>query len=350
MDTVTHGLTGLLLARAMPEKWKGGHPKTATAIVGLAAVLPDADNAASLFGSEIYLRIHRGLSHSLPGICVTSFLLALLFARYGKIKDRRAVFLLALMGQFSHVVLDLLNSYGTQIFQPFSDARYALDILFVVDLAFTAIVVAGIALSRANPFRARAALAVLVAYVGVAALLHEGAREAVREAALRDGMKVVSAQALPSLPYVELPPADRFAFASPALASGDAGPGVGGGSASSHALEIPFPAGPFSWDGFIDDGHAYYRAVVEPLTGVVSWKQHALHGSFVPEVRALRGLDDVETYLWFARFPAVRVSSVGESKVVTFYDLRFGGMPGRSPFRLRVTEFPGSRPSARWGG
>ncbi len=350
MDTVTHGLAGWLIARSLPEKWKGEHPRTATAVVALASVLPDADNAASLLGSELYLRIHRGLSHSLPGISVSSLVLALLFARYGKWKDRKAIFLLALLGQLSHVALDLLNSYGTQILQPFTDARFALDILFIVDLAFTGIIVAGIALSRSNPFRARAALAVLAAYVGGAALLHAGAKEAVRDAAVRSGVTVVSAQALPALPFVELPSLDRLAFASPASASGAREPSGRAGKSGGHRLEIPFPAGPFAWNGFIDDGRTYLLAEVEPLTGLVSWRQRALRGSDVPEVRALRGMTDVETYLWFARFPSVRVSSGGGRTEVTFFDMRFGGMPARRPFLLRVIEVPGSLPIARWGG
>ncbi len=349
MDTVTHGLTGWLIARSLPEKWKGGHPKTVAAVVSLAAVLPDADNAASLLGSEMYLRVHRGLSHSLPGILVTSLVLALLFARYGKLKDRRAVFLLALLGQFSHVALDLLNSYGTQILQPFTDARFALDILFVVDLVFTGIILAGIALSRVNPARARTALAALSVYVGLAALFHAGARDAVRDAALRDGVKVVSVHALPTLPYIQLTTPDRLAFASPAQASAPTAPGEDAGKAVKRPLEIPFPAGPFAWNGFVDDGRTYLRAEIEPLTGQVSWRQRTLRGADVPEVRALRGIADVETYLWFARFPAVVVTSAGGRTEVTFFDLRFGGIPERKPFLLRVTELPGALPIARWG-
>ena len=181
MDTVTHGLTGWLVARALPDKWKGEHPAIATAVVALGSVLPDADNAASLLGSELYLRVHRGLSHSLLGISVSSLVLALLFARFGKWKDPKRLFLLALVGQLSHVVLDLLNAYGTQVFQPFSDARLSLDLLFVVDLVFTGIVVAGIAWSRGGRSGgARVAMASLAVYVGIAALLHAGAKEAVK--------------------------------------------------------------------------------------------------------------------------------------------------------------------------
>jgi len=350
MDTVTHGLTGWLIARALPEKWKGDHPKTAAAVVSLAAMLPDAANVASLMGSEMYVRIHRGLSHSLPGDLATSFVLALLFARFGKWKDRRAVFLLAVLGQFSHVLLDLLNSYGTQLLLPFSDARLSLDILFVVDLVFTGILLAGIALSRRDPLRARASIAALAAYVGIAALFHAGARDAVRDAALRDGVKVVSAQALPMLPYVDLPSPERFAFASTAVAFEMPEPVGKVVDRIRRRKQVPFPAGPFAWNGFVDDGSAYLRAEIEPLTGRVSWKEKALHGAEVPEVRALRGMQDVETYLWFARFPSAEVSCAGGRTEVTFFDLRFAGMPDTRPFVLRVTEVPGARPSARWGG
>jgi len=347
MDTITHGLTGWLIARSLPEKWQGGHSKAATAIVTLGAVLPDADNAASLLGSEMYLRVHRGLSHSLPGIAASSVVLALLIARFGKWKDWKAIGLLLLLGQLSHVALDLLNSYGTQILQPFSDARFALDLLFIVDLAFTGIVVAGIRLSRGHPARGRASLAVLAAYVGVAAILHAGARDAVREAALRHGVKVVSAQALPALRYLELPSPDRLAFAAPASAA--AGATERFGKPGTSAREIPFPVGPFAWNGFVDDGRTYLRARVDPLAGTVAWRQRVLRGKDVPEVRALRGMAEVETYLWFARYPVVRVVSAGGRTELTFSDLRFGGLAGRRPFLLHVTETPGALPTARWG-
>jgi inner membrane protein len=349
MDTVTHGLTGWLVARALPDKWKGEHPSIATAVVVLGSVLPDADNAASLLGSELYLRIHRGLSHSLLGISVTSLVVALLFARFGRWKDAKRLFLLALVGQVSHVLLDLLNAYGTQVLQPFSDVRLSLDLLFIVDLFFTGIVIAGIAWSRGGRAgRARVAMASLAVYVGIAALLHGRAVDLVRDAAVRSGVRVVTAAALPLLPSVPLPSLDRLGFATPAVAfpTGEDPPG---NRAPVEKYTVPFPAGPLSWNGFVDDGRTFLRAEVDPLAGTLEWKQRELRGPDVPEVRAVRGLADVETYLWFARFPAVSVASDKGRTEVTFYDMRFSGMPGRNPFLLRVIETPGAPPLALWG-
>jgi len=349
MDTVTHGLTGWLVARALPDEWKGEHPGIATAVVALGSVLPDADNAASLLGSELYLRVHRGLSHSLLGIAVSSLVLALLFARFGKWKDAKRLFLLALLGQISHVVLDLLNAYGTQVLQPFSDARLSLDLLFVVDLVFTGIVVAGIAWSRGGRAGgARVAMASLAVYVGVAALLHGRAVDLVRDAAVRAGVRVVTVSALPQLPSVALPSLDRFGFATPAAAS-PAEKDFPGSRTPVEIRTVPFPAGPLSWNGFVDDGRTFLRAEVDPLAGTLEWKQRELRGTDVPAVRAVRGLADVETYLWFARFPAASVASNRGRTEITFYDMRFSGMPGRRPFLLRVIETPGAPPLALWG-
>jgi len=339
MDTVTHGLTGWLIARSIPSE-EGKKWATVAAVAG--SILPDGDNIASLFGSEAYLRLHRGISHSFAGVAVTSLLLALLLYRFGKWKDLKKLYLLALLGQLSHIALDLINSYGTQIFQPFSDARVSFDLLYVVDIVFTGIVVAGILLSRSRKSRARAAVFALAAYVGIAGFLHVRAEDAVREAAAESGVRVVSSFALPTLG--KMPLGVDFGIGRKAEAAIAGLPSLG-----TRDGEIPLPAGPFSWNGFVDDGSTYLRAKVNPFDGTIVWKERVRRGKDAPEARALRTLPDVRTYLWFARFPTVLVSEEGGKTIVTFTDLRFGGGAVRPPFVLRVTETPGLPPRAHWG-
>lgn len=350
MDTVTHGLTGWLIARSVPSE-QGG--KAATAAVVIGSVLPDLDHVASILGSDAAVRFHRGISHSFAGIAVSSLLLALLVYRFGKWKDLKKLYLLAVVGQLSHIALDLITSYGTQVFQPFSDARVSFDLLFIVDLLFTGIVLAGIILSRRHrPVMARGALAALAMYVGFAAVLHARAEDAVRSAAERSGVPVVSVAALPRLTEIDF--GKRLAQV----------PLVGAGEAWA-AQEIrrlpnlpipeapgryPFPVGPLSWHGFVDDGRTYLRGVVDPFTGRVAWKQRVVRGRDVPEVKALESLPDVQTYLWFARFPVVQTTHRGPETIVSFSDLRFGEVPGRRrPFLLKVIQEPGRSPKAHWG-
>ncbi|HBX42893.1 MAG TPA: hypothetical protein DEH27_03410 [Deltaproteobacteria bacterium] len=348
MDTITHGLTGWLISRAVPSD-NGKREATAAVVVG--SLLPDADNLTSLLGSESYLRLHRGLSHGFAGIAVTSLLIALLLYRFGKWKDLKKLYLLALLGQLSHVALDLLNSYGTQIFQPFSDARVSFDLLFVVDLVFTGIIVTGLYLSRRRPAPARAAILGLCVYVGFATFLHFRAEDAVRRAAESQGVPVVSAAALPRLPEVDIGDGlARFRLVGDAWAQpGDSGlPNL---PIPDHPGKYPFPAGPFAWNGFIDDGKTYLRAEVDPLSGAVAWKQRVHRGRDVPEVRAVENIPDVQTYLWFARFPVVQTFHAGGNTTLLFSDLRFGEVPGRRrPFVLRVIEAPGRSPQVHWGG
>ncbi len=339
MDTVTHGLAGWLVARAVPSE-EGKRWATAAVVAG--SILPDADNIASLFGSEIYLRMHRGISHSFAGVAVTSLLLALLLRRFGKWKDLGKLTLLVFLGQLSHIALDVLNSYGTQVLQPFSDARISFDLLYIVDLAFTGIVVLGILLSRSRPARARAALAALAVYVGLAGLLHARASEAVREAAGRGGVRVVSAWALPELPTIPAPGEFAVVRKAEAAIAELPVPGKTGGG-------IPVPAGPFAWNGFVDDGSSYLRAKVDPFDGTIEWRERVRKGSDAPEVRALMDLRDVRTYLWFARFPAAYVSGNDGKTIVTLSDLRFGGGTKRRPFVLKVIETPGRPPRPNWG-
>ncbi|MGE5700264.1 MAG: metal-dependent hydrolase [Deltaproteobacteria bacterium] len=352
MDTVTHGLTGWLIARAVPSE---AGKKEATLAVVAGSILPDADNVASLLGSEAYLRIHRGVSHSFAGVAVTSVLVALLLYRFGKWKDLKKLYLLVLLGQLSHIALDLLNSYGTQIFQPFSDMRVSFDLLFIIDLAFTGIIVAGLVMSRYRPSRARAALVVLVAYVGFATFLHLRAEGAIREAAVRHGVPVVSSWALPSLVEIKsLPELSMPDLGLARRAEAAGGPRlaeVASGIATTvlNRRRIPLPVGPFAWNGFVDDGSTYLRAEVDPFAGEISWKERARKGRDVPEARALENLPDVRTYLWFARFPTVYVSTAGGKTVVTFIDMRFGGRSARRPFVLRVIESPGRSPQVQWG-
>lgn len=346
MDTVTHGLTGWLIARAVPSK---EDRKWATAAVVVGSVLPDADHIASLFGSEAYLRMHRGISHSFAGTAVTSLVVALLLARFGKCKDLKKLYFLALLGQLSHIALDLLNSYGTQVLQPFSNVRVSFDLIFIIDLVFTGIVVAGLLLSRVRPARARAALVLLVSYVGLAAVLHARAAEAVRDAAMRHGVPVVSSYALPGLRTVPVP--REFGIVGKAEAAAGIVPagtkGVGQGSGLRGG--IPLPAGPFSWNGFVDDGRTYLRAEVDPFDGEIAWKERARKGSVAPEAKVLGTLPDVRTYLWFARFPTVFVTTREGKTVVTFTDMRFGGGTTARPFVLEVTEAPGLPPRTNWG-
>ena len=134
MDPVTHlssGLMGGLAAR----KWFP-EAKFLVPACMFAAWMPDVD----IFfgdGPEFNLLYHRGISTSFFG----TLFLALALAGLYKLVSRRTRFARAWALFYAlaltHVWLDLITTYGTQLLAPFSNHRFALDGAFIIDPLFT---------------------------------------------------------------------------------------------------------------------------------------------------------------------------------------------------------------------
>jgi inner membrane protein len=123
MNFVIHGLSGAVLARALPEE----HRSAAT-VAGMAAAacLPDIDCVSILWGRDAFLAVHRGYTHSVAGILLTSLVFALAWcAARGGVR-RAAAFAWIAAAQYMHVFLDLLNPYGVRPLMPFTDRRMSI--------------------------------------------------------------------------------------------------------------------------------------------------------------------------------------------------------------------------------
>ena len=172
MDTITQGLLGAAIAEAGFRRKLGGK---AVAFGFLVAVAPDLDVVAGAFGHWAFLVHHRGVTHSLIAMPLAAPLIAWLGYRWAK---RRGGYLpwlhLALWALVTHPLLDLMNSYGTQIFAPLSRKRYALDTISVIDLFYSVPLLAAVVLacfprvpSKARRNVAAGALALSTAYLGL---------------------------------------------------------------------------------------------------------------------------------------------------------------------------------------
>ena len=130
MDPLTHALVGVGVAALTGEKFSLANPLCTGAVLG--ALAPDFDIIMQLFGDLPYLTHHRGSSHSIPGVLVSSVVIALLLwlVMGGSMG---LIFVLTLMGAISHVLLDILNSYGAKILWPFSQKKYSLHLLVLAD-------------------------------------------------------------------------------------------------------------------------------------------------------------------------------------------------------------------------
>lgn len=111
----------------------------------LVAASPDMDVFFTRTPLQ-YIEYHRGITHSFVGGLGLALLLALIpwlmnRWRVPKVPDDSPPFgwplplawLTAYLLILHHIFLDCMNSYGTQVFLPFSDYRVRLNALFIVD-------------------------------------------------------------------------------------------------------------------------------------------------------------------------------------------------------------------------
>ena len=63
MDVVTHGITGVLVSRALPS----GHNASVMAAGLIGALAPDLDAVARLWDPMASITVHRAATHSLIG-------------------------------------------------------------------------------------------------------------------------------------------------------------------------------------------------------------------------------------------------------------------------------------------
>jgi len=95
--------------------------------------LPDLDVFFPGHGLE-GLVTHRGFSHSLLGVAIGAVAVAW-FAQKLKLKHLSfsQLYVAAIFGMLMHKFFDVVTTYGTLVFMPFSDYRVALDVLFIID-------------------------------------------------------------------------------------------------------------------------------------------------------------------------------------------------------------------------
>ena len=326
MDTLTHALSGALVARATAPG-----PGTPDALplarrVGLgfvAAALPDLDVVTSWLSPLSYLYYHRGVTHSIIMLPLWALLLALLCALvWRRGPPWRAYFGVFAWGIGIHIAGDVITSFGTMVFAPFSDARYAISTTFIIDLWFTGIILAGLVAAfvwRKSRVPAMAGLAVLAGYVTLQYTLQQRAVEF------------------------------GVAYA------------VSAGLRNAQVAAQPRPVSPFNWIVFVTDGDRYHYSLVnlwrdEPATpgpdaGFIArlsapylpleqavWNVAPRFGHAREEARAAQeawSQPQLEFFRWFATYPVVYKVEPGNPELcVWFHDLRFF-TPGRAtwPFR-----------------
>ncbi|MCI0403245.1 MAG: metal-dependent hydrolase [Acidobacteria bacterium] len=368
MDTISTGIGGALLAKALPEDWRG--PKGVAAVT-LASVLPDADVLANFFVTDQLARIaqHRSFTHSLVGVAVMAPLLAVLLWRFTRDKNYWRLLALSAYGMLWHLFTDLATSWGTQIWYPFNRERVAWDLIFILDFIFTGILLLPqlVAWTYKEPARTRKRGAVLwllltsftalvialaspffgvgfqwglfaLLSIGLAALFLAPAvkgwgfqQNAAAFARIGVAALVVYVGVCTVAHWVAVQRVEQWLRQKPArLDMLPCGP-----DALARAA-VPQPLSPFRWTGLA----LAEEGVCQSWFNV--WDEDPPAFEFFPSennewvVRA-RELPQAKEYLWFARFPVARYRREGGRHIVEYTDRRFQSVRARGPaFNFRV--------------
>ena len=136
---IMDSFTQILLGIATAELCAGDKLQRRTFAYGaVLGTIPDLDIIVGLFLDPVQgVAIHRGLSHSIVFFALISPLLGWIISKIesGGISFKSAS-QLAFWCLFTHVLLDVFTSWGTQVFWPLPD-RIALKTIFVIDPLYT---------------------------------------------------------------------------------------------------------------------------------------------------------------------------------------------------------------------
>lgn len=383
MDTITHGIAGALIGKAVfrGEDLFASHPMNRGRIITwslmLGAIFPDSDVLRDFFSSDKLLIVtwHRSLTHSLVLLPIWALLLAGVtraFATWRKWEAPSFAALSAIYaaGILSHILLDLVTTFGTMIWSPLRWSRPAWDLIFIVDFTLTAIFLVPqlLAWAYAHPEKVRSrAVAMWLVFLPapfLIARIGEMVGAPISDRVVLSAMIIFAAVfLLPALlgwgVKIQHDTWNRTGFAAAviyvacALYAHHVALSRIQKFAELDRLEVeaigalPLPPSLWRWDGLVRTERGVYELRMDLADKSVSdGELLALEHRYYPDtppnsyIEAAKRLPEVQKVLWFSRFPVTRFHKEGEVAVVEISDLRFPrarpGRPASFTYRVRL--------------
>ena len=169
MDIFSHTLLGVSIGAATNAALVGtgvansvgfdldGSTKTTLLLCAtIASLLPDLDYLPALWSPRLAWKYHRRTFHNIFAVIPLGLIAAtitlVLTSGYGKSQSELVLILgVSVLAVALHLVLDLLTSFGTALFFPFSAKLYRLKIIYLYDPIFCFILLTGLFFSKPLP-------------------------------------------------------------------------------------------------------------------------------------------------------------------------------------------------------
>jgi membrane-bound metal-dependent hydrolase YbcI (DUF457 family) len=326
----------------------------------LGAIFPDSDVLRDFFSTDKLLIItwHRSITHSLLMLPLWALLLAgitLVFTSWRKWEAPPFAALTAIyaVGILSHILLDLVTTFGTMIWSPLKWSRPAWDLIFIVDFTLTAILlvpqllawvyahpekvkrravgmwlvfmpapflIARIAAIVGAPISDRVVLTAVVIFAAVFLLPtrfgwgvkipHDKWNRAGFAAALIYVACTIYAHHVALVRMQKFAELDRLQVES-----------IGA---------LPLPPSLWHWDGLVRTEKGVYELRMDLSDKPASdtdllTREHHYYPDAPPNsyIEVAKRLPEVQKVLWFSRFPVTRFHKEGDVAVVEISDIRF---------------------------
>jgi membrane-bound metal-dependent hydrolase YbcI (DUF457 family) len=301
MDLLTHALASYTLKRAAFPR----AVRATTIAMLIAGTVADIDVLSKYAGPSAFLTFYRTYGHSLLAALIFSLLVTLpiLLRKRGAEETQTpalTVFFAAFSAAVLHLLLDLCQSTGVELFWPFSPRRFALDWLPTLDLWIMGLLLAGILL----PMLSR----LVTEEIGAKSKGPRG--------------KVGASLALATLIlYIVL----RFVFHSNAIAALESRTYRGESAHKSAAFAES--GSPSRWHGIVETESALHDVQVEVGPGA-TFDPDAAITSYKPQsslaLDAARDTATARRFLQVARFPKATVEKTPEGFHVTLRAFPYG--------------------------
>ena len=381
MDTITHGIAGALIGKAVfhGDDLFAFRPMNRQRVVTwslmLGAIFPDSDVIRDIFSHDKLLMItwHRSITHSLILLPLWALLLAAITRAFTNWRKWEAPSFAALsaiyaVGILSHILMDLITSFGTMIWSPVKWSRPAWDLIFIVDFSLSAILLVPqlLAWAYSQPEKMRRRVIALWLILTPVPFLIARLGENVG-APISDRVVLILVVVLTAI--LLLPARRGLGFKIPYRQWNRAGLAAAliyiALSVSNHRVALarinkfaelyhlqvqsigalPLPPSLWNWDGLVRTDHGVFELRMDVSQKPSSdsellAQEHRYYPDAPPNsyIDAARRLPEVQKVLWFARFPVTQFHKEGDDAIVEISDARFPRTrPGRPPsFTYRV--------------
>lgn len=150
LDSGTHLVMGVALGGlALADPVVADHSATYAAVIAgtiLGSQAPDVDTVLKLRNNAVYIRHHRGITHSIPAVLLWPIFITGILLLFFQDANVLHLWLWTFLAVFLHVFVDIFNAYGTQALRPISKKWVALGVINTFDPIIFALHCVGILL------------------------------------------------------------------------------------------------------------------------------------------------------------------------------------------------------------